>query len=180
MSLSTTTSTALPLTHALDGIGYKLIELPPELQAVLEGDAPPVLTLVSSPTSTAALLQTPDKTYSLRQKNTSNTLMLLCPTSQNPDTCNPQDNDNDVNMSDANTNANANKETNVPEGAQENSNTGAGTEADKNAEGGMDVVGKLHETVELVPEAKERPPVITNLKNTGSKGKWHERFGKNR
>ncbi len=32
----------IPLHHAPDGVGYKLLELPPELVSLLEGDSPPV------------------------------------------------------------------------------------------------------------------------------------------
>lgn len=87
----------IPLNHAPDGAGYKLLELPPELLALLESDAPPTLRLESPPTPTstsshpsaapsqrptasaAALLRTQDgaHTWSLRQKNTSNALILL-------------------------------------------------------------------------------------------------------
>lgn len=77
----------LPLNHAPNGVGYKLLELPPELLALLDSDAPPTLRLESPSSSTttatvapaAALLRTPDgtKTWSLRQKNTSNALILL-------------------------------------------------------------------------------------------------------
>ncbi|KUI53760.1 hypothetical protein VM1G_03843 [Cytospora mali] len=66
----------IPLNHAPSGTGYKLLELPPELLALLESDNPPALRLEPSPT--AGLLKTPDdKTWSLRQKNTSNALILL-------------------------------------------------------------------------------------------------------
>lgn len=32
----------IPLTHAPNGVGYRLIELPPELATLLESDNPPV------------------------------------------------------------------------------------------------------------------------------------------
>lgn len=75
----------IPLNHAPNGVGYRLLELPPELLALLDSDAPPTLRLESpsssssSTTTAAALLRTPDgtKTWSLRQKNTSNALILL-------------------------------------------------------------------------------------------------------
>ncbi|KAK3324057.1 hypothetical protein B0T19DRAFT_477027 [Cercophora scortea] len=72
----------IPLSHAPDGVGYKLLELPAELVALLESADPPVLTLHPSPT--AALLKTPDKTYSLRQKNTSNALILASTQTPSP------------------------------------------------------------------------------------------------
>ncbi|KAK4200381.1 hypothetical protein QBC40DRAFT_339870 [Triangularia verruculosa] len=70
--------------------GYKLLELPPDLVALLEGEDTHVLTISPSPTS--AILQVPNstKTYSLRQKNTSNSLIILSPTTttttSSPDT----------------------------------------------------------------------------------------------
>ncbi|EGU85637.1 hypothetical protein FOXB_03783 [Fusarium oxysporum f. sp. conglutinans Fo5176] len=57
---------------------YRLIELPPDLLSLLESDDAPVLTMESSDSS--AVIKTPTKTYALRQKNTSNALMLLSPT----------------------------------------------------------------------------------------------------
>ncbi|KAL6872810.1 hypothetical protein J3F83DRAFT_731076 [Trichoderma novae-zelandiae] len=120
----------IPLHYRPDDIGYRLIELPPELESLLESENAPVLTLESSETS--ALLKTPDRTYSLRQKNTSNSVMLLSP-SISP------------------------------------------TSQDQ----GIAAISTIHETVELelVPQA-----VATGgpLKNTGSRGKWHEKFGKGR
>ena len=41
---------------------------------------PPPTSLTLHPSPAAALLKTPSKTYSLRQKNTSNALILLVPT----------------------------------------------------------------------------------------------------
>jgi len=44
---------------------------------------------------------------------------------------------------------------------------------------GLRIVATVHETIELVTE----PPagsVVSGLKNTGSRGKWHERFGQGR
>lgn len=74
--LSSQSVAGIPLNHAPSATAYKLLELPPELLALLESDSPPTLRLESSPT--AGLLRTPDnKTWSLRQKNTSNALILL-------------------------------------------------------------------------------------------------------
>lgn len=74
--LSSQSVAGIPLNHAPSGTAYKLLELPPELLALLESDSPPTLRLEPSPT--AGLLRTPDnKTWSLRQKNTSNALILL-------------------------------------------------------------------------------------------------------
>ncbi|KAM0512453.1 hypothetical protein ACHAPE_008776 [Trichoderma viride] len=121
----------IPLRHQPDDIGYRLIELPPELQSLLESDNPPVLTLESSETS--ALLKSPDRTYSLRQKNTSNSVILLSPldssTASNP---------------------------------------------------GIAAISTIHETVELELVPEHAAAASGQLKNTGSRGKWHEMFGKGR
>ncbi|CAN8102895.1 unnamed protein product [Discula destructiva] len=76
MDLSQTSATSMALNHAPATTAYKLLELPPELLALLESDNPPTLRLESTPT--AGLVRTPDnKTWSLRQKNTSNALIIL-------------------------------------------------------------------------------------------------------
>lgn len=76
MDLSQVSTTSIPLNHAPTTTAYKLLELPAELLALLEADNPPTLRLESTPT--AGLLRTPDnKTWSLRQKNTSNALIIL-------------------------------------------------------------------------------------------------------
>ncbi|QYT02001.1 hypothetical protein H0G86_009006 [Trichoderma simmonsii] len=126
MSSSQTTQ-KIPLHHRPDDTGYRLIELPPELESLLESENAPVLTLESSETS--ALLKTPDRTYSLRQKNTSNSVILLSPTTSDQ---------------------------------------------------GMAAISTIRETVEL--DVAPQTPVASGgpLKNTGSRGKWHEMFGKGR
>ncbi|KAI1104064.1 hypothetical protein F4804DRAFT_308128 [Jackrogersella minutella] len=73
--MSSQKDTGIPLNHALDGIGYKLLELPPELLAVLESEDAPVLTIESSTNS--AILKSGTQSWGLRQKNTSNALILL-------------------------------------------------------------------------------------------------------
>ncbi|KAI2618755.1 hypothetical protein GGR54DRAFT_141826 [Hypoxylon sp. NC1633] len=73
--MSSQINTGILLSHALDGIGYKLLELPPELLALLESENPPVLTLESS--SNSAILKNGTQSWGLRQKNTSNALMIL-------------------------------------------------------------------------------------------------------
>ncbi|UNI13330.1 hypothetical protein JDV02_000085 [Purpureocillium takamizusanense] len=120
----------ITLLHLPHDAGYRLVELPPELESLLESDAAPVLTLESS--ESAAVLKTADKSYAMRQKNTSNALFLISPSTPSS---NPQP--------------------------------------------GLSIISTIQETVELdaVPESTvNRGP----LKDTGSKGKWHERFGKNR
>ena len=85
------------------------------------------LTMESNDTS--AVIKTPNKTYALRQKNTSNALMLLSPMT-------------------------------------------SPTEDEPFAEG-IAIISTIKETVELdtVPEKAKAAP---------GKGKWHERFGRNR
>ncbi|KAI0120356.1 hypothetical protein F4776DRAFT_665834 [Hypoxylon sp. NC0597] len=73
--MSSQNDTGIPLNHAPDGIGYKLLELPPELLALLETENPPVLTIESSTNS--AILKSGTQSWGLRQKNTSNALILL-------------------------------------------------------------------------------------------------------
>lgn len=92
------------------------------------------LTLESSPSS--ALLRTADKTYALRQKNTSNALIILTPHIATPS---------------------------VPED-------------------GLALISTIRETVDLeaVKDPATVPQPAENSKDTGSKGKWHERFGRNR
>ncbi|KAJ4225600.1 hypothetical protein NW759_005293 [Fusarium solani] len=127
-------SRGITIQHTSSETNYRLIELPPELQSLLESDSAPILTLESSDTS--ALLKTPSKTYALRQKNTSNALMLLSPT---PSTL-------------------------------------------ENPEQGISIVSTIRETVELevVPDKTAGTSGGATKSLGGAKGKWHERFGRNR
>ncbi|KAI1429931.1 hypothetical protein F5Y12DRAFT_211934 [Xylaria sp. FL1777] len=65
----------ITVIHAPDGISYRLMELPPELLEALESATPPDLRLESSATS--AILKYGSQSWGLRQKNTSNALILL-------------------------------------------------------------------------------------------------------
>ncbi|KAK4173609.1 hypothetical protein QBC36DRAFT_335400 [Triangularia setosa] len=65
--------------------GYKLIELPPDLVALLEGENPPALTISPSPTSAILRVPNSSQSYSLRQKNTSNALIILSPMTTSSD-----------------------------------------------------------------------------------------------
>ncbi|KAH7275140.1 hypothetical protein B0J15DRAFT_4525 [Fusarium solani] len=127
-------SRGITIQHTSSETNYRLIELPPELQSLLESDSAPILTLESSDTS--ALLKTPSKTYALRQKNTSNALMLLSPTPSTPE----------------------------------------------NPEQGISIVSTIRETVELevVPDKTAGTSGGATKSLGGAKGKWHERFGRNR
>ncbi|KAK4465176.1 hypothetical protein QBC42DRAFT_261748 [Cladorrhinum samala] len=80
LNMSTQPNAGIPLFHKPSTTGYKLLELSPELVDLLESKDPPTLTI--SPSSSSAVLHAPsiDKSYSLRQKNTSNALILLSPT----------------------------------------------------------------------------------------------------
>ncbi|KAK4224333.1 hypothetical protein QBC38DRAFT_485722 [Podospora fimiseda] len=64
--------TSIPLTHTPPNHLYKLVELPSDLLTLLESENPPTLKITFS-----AVLVTPKSSYSLRQKNTSNALILL-------------------------------------------------------------------------------------------------------
>ncbi|EQK99413.1 hypothetical protein G6O67_005423 [Ophiocordyceps sinensis] len=124
-------SQGISLHHQPHDAGYRLLELPPELESLLESSTAPVLTLESSP-DTSAVLRTPGKSYAVRQKNTSNALILLSPQSS------------------------------ATQGLS-----------------GLSAISTIHETVELdavIEAATNKAP----LKDTGSRGKWHEKFGKNR
>ena len=97
----------------------------------------PCYSLTLEASETAALLKTPEKTYSLRQKNTSNSLFLLAPTRPVPPS--------------------SPTTTMLPSSP------------------GLLAIATIHETVELIPEAKQAAaPAPT------AKGKWHERFGRSR
>ncbi|KAH6965713.1 hypothetical protein EDB82DRAFT_309780 [Fusarium venenatum] len=120
-------SSGVPVQHNPSSTNYRLIELPPDLQNVLEAEDAPVLSIESSDTS--AVIKTPNKTYALRQKNTSNAFMLISPMSS--------------------------------------------SSSDEPFSQGISIVSTIKETVELdvVPEKAKSVP---------DKGKWHERFGRNR
>ncbi|KAM0358177.1 hypothetical protein HYE67_003487 [Fusarium culmorum] len=120
-------SRGIPVQHNPSSTNYRLIELPPDLQNILEAEDAPVLSIESSDTS--AIIKTPNKTYALRQKNTSNALMLISPITLSSE--------------------------------------------DEPIGQGISIVSTIKETVELdvVPEKATSAP---------GKGKWHERFGRNR
>lgn len=48
-----------------------------------------------------------------------------------------------------------------------------------NPEQGLAIISTIRETVEL-ETVPDKPMGVGALKNTGSKGKWHEKFGRNR
>ncbi|KAG9230818.1 hypothetical protein BJ875DRAFT_139448 [Amylocarpus encephaloides] len=78
----------IPFSASHNQQPFKLLELPPELLALLESDNPPEITITSSaPTATTpgyAILGSGDKKYQMRQKNTSNPIMVLQPSSTQP------------------------------------------------------------------------------------------------
>lgn len=73
-----------------DKQALKLIELPPELLSLLESNSPPALSIISSHVTTntirttqgAALLVYGTQKYKMRSKNSSNTILLFQPSSQ--------------------------------------------------------------------------------------------------
>lgn len=93
-----------------------------------------LLSLRLESSDTSAVIKTPTKTYALRQKNTSNAMMLLSPTPP------PLSSDGPV-------------------------------------EQGISIISTIKETVELetVPDKPADAP-----KAVAGKGKWHEKFGRNR
>lgn len=82
--------------------------------------------LTLHPSPTAALLKTPSKTYSLRQKNTSNALILLKPYTTS-------------------LSSSSSSSSGLPN--EENDRVGGG------GGGGLITIATVHETIELVPEA---------------------------
>jgi len=84
----------IPFTSSHSRQAFKLLELPPDLLALLESSTPPTLTLTSSTTPAATALLSiststspsspATKTYQLRQKNTSNPIHILSPSSTGP------------------------------------------------------------------------------------------------
>ncbi|KAM0324937.1 hypothetical protein ACHAQA_007904 [Verticillium albo-atrum] len=123
--MSTQDNSGIPLASAPDGRGYRLFELPPEVESALEAPGPPVLHLKHPDDASTALLSVPGgKTYALQQKNTSNALLLLSPSS----------------------------DASAP---------------------GFTAIATVHETIELLPQAP-------GPEQRATKGRWHEKFGKNR
>ncbi|KAF7869970.1 hypothetical protein EAF04_004754 [Stromatinia cepivora] len=85
--MSTQYANEIPFSANHTQQAFKLLELPPELLALLESDTPPTLQITPSslPPHHAHLTVSNgvpnglSKTYILRQKNTSNPLMILSP-----------------------------------------------------------------------------------------------------
>ncbi|EGO58929.1 hypothetical protein NEUTE1DRAFT_39623 [Neurospora tetrasperma FGSC 2508] len=166
--MSTQLNAGIPLSHAPDGVGYKLLELPSELAELLESENPPTLTLHPSPT--AALLKTTidglPKTYSLRQKNTSNGLILLSPFTTTQTAPQPRPD---------------NKQTTTEPGDEMDIEQEQQQEHQEEEKGmgipipGLRTLTTLHETIELVPEAEgASAPAVK------ARGKWHEKFARGR
>ncbi|KAI8949027.1 hypothetical protein F4801DRAFT_580810 [Xylaria longipes] len=128
--MSSQKDSGIPVFHAPDGLGYRLMELPPELLEALESPDPPNLRLEASATS--AVLKCGSQAWGLRQKNTSNALILLKP--------------GDINLASAQT---------------------------PQTQTGLKLISTIHDTIELVPEATDKPAPLT-------KGKWHEKFARGR
>lgn len=146
--MSSQKDAGIPLNHAPDGIGYKLLELPLELLALLESDTPPVLvaqaskvivddhltrftngSLTLESSTDSAILRSGAQSWALRQKNTSNALILLKPSDE--------------------------------------------ASSSQIRETTLKAIATIHDTVELIVEAKETSAPVT-------KGKWHERFARGR
>ncbi|KAG9254295.1 uncharacterized protein F5Z01DRAFT_636372 [Emericellopsis atlantica] len=75
-------TTGIPVYNFPTDTGYRLLELRPDLLSILESpEAPPSLKLETGDDS--ALLKAGGKTWALRQKNTSNALILMRPHGDN-------------------------------------------------------------------------------------------------
>lgn len=81
--MATQYTTDIPFSSSHSQQAFKLLELPPELLALLESDHPPTFTITSSPATLTtpgyALLCHGDRKYQMRQKNTSNPILVLQP-----------------------------------------------------------------------------------------------------
>ncbi|KAF4632104.1 hypothetical protein G7Y89_g6021 [Cudoniella acicularis] len=86
--MSTQYDNDIPFSASHNQQAFKLLELPPELLALLESENPPTLTITSSPATATtlgyAILGSGDKKYQMRQKNTSNPIMILQPSTTTP------------------------------------------------------------------------------------------------
>jgi len=151
----------IPFSASQEQQGFKLIELPPDLLALLESDSPPTwvlsdcktqlsllidccrLTITSSvPDANAnvpayALLNTGTKAYQIRQKSTSSPLMIIQPSSTGP------------------------------------------TETDDAAafipQPSLCSIAKIEDTIELILQEPDGPTKAPPKVN-----KWHEKFAKSR
>ncbi|KAF7923455.1 uncharacterized protein EAE97_010893 [Botrytis byssoidea] len=161
-------STEIPLTANHTQQPFKLLELPPELLTLLESDVPPTLLLTSSPQpphhahllvspspSSASTSTTPStttkKTYLLRQKNTSNPLMLLSPS----------------------TYSSSSSSTSTPQ--PQPSITRIGSISDT-----IELIEKEEEIIDGQEKHREKEPEVSKKTTTGKVNKWHEKFAKSR
>ncbi|TGO37834.1 hypothetical protein BHYA_0088g00310 [Botrytis hyacinthi] len=160
-------STEIPFTANHTQQPFKLLELPPELLTLLESDVPPTLLITSSPQPPhhAHLLVSPSststststftkKTYLLRQKNTSNPLMLLSPSSTH--------------------HSSSTSSTSTPQPQPQPSITRIGSISDT-----IELIEK-EEEINGQENDKEKEPEVTKKTSTGKVNKWHEKFAKSR
>ncbi|KAK2627718.1 hypothetical protein QTJ16_002364 [Diplocarpon rosae] len=82
--MATQYTTDIPFSSSHSQQALKLLELPPEVLTSLESSNPPILTITTSSTTGFALLSHGAQQYQMRQKNTSNPLLLLQPSSTGP------------------------------------------------------------------------------------------------
>jgi len=88
-AMTTQDAADIPLSSGHKQQAFKLLELPPELLALLESDNPPTLYIKSAPSSSAttpayAILNSGEKNHHIRQKNTSSPIMIIQPSSTGP------------------------------------------------------------------------------------------------
>ncbi|KAI4863411.1 hypothetical protein F4820DRAFT_373453 [Hypoxylon rubiginosum] len=148
--MSSQKDAGIPLMHASDGVGYKLLELPPELLALLESEDPPVsveqapvpvfdifltsylnCSLILESSTDSAVIKSGTQSWRLRQKNTSNALILL------------------------------------------KSCEGTPSSSSQIAEPSLKAIATVHDTIELVSESSAKTEPV-------ARGKWHERFARGR
>ncbi|CAK7244372.1 MAG: hypothetical protein STHCBS139747_005910 [Sporothrix thermara] len=139
-------SAGVPLVHAADGLGYRLIELPAELV-----DNHTEWSLSSSADGLARL-RAAGRTYALRQKNTSNALVLLKTTGATAAAAEPASSGGgDIDASDLDL-----------------------------ARPAVSAIATVHETVELVEEKEPAASEAPKPAAAPARGKWHEKFGRTR
>ncbi|EKD12382.1 sister chromatid cohesion protein Dcc1 [Drepanopeziza brunnea f. sp. 'multigermtubi' MB_m1] len=83
--MATQYTTDIPISSSHTQQAFKLLELPPELLSLLESENPPTLTITSSTSAPSyAILTHGTNKYQMRQKNTSNPLLILQPSRTGP------------------------------------------------------------------------------------------------
>ncbi|RDW80870.1 hypothetical protein BP5796_05568 [Coleophoma crateriformis] len=153
---------AIPFSATLSQQAFKLLELPPELLSVLESENPPTLHIRSETPASHALLHCGEQKYQIRQKNTSNPILILAPSSST---------------------APVHTQLEIPEADKEEEGEGEG-EGDIAPPGvpipSIATIAKCEDTLELVPWVDEGGKEGVGKGKEKKVNKWHEKFAKTR